>query len=84
MAWAYFSRERVLKIRLPTSLSSHLSSSPMGVFSRDYGTYLRQSNQSLGFQVISSSVISSPVISDTQNQASLQRGLRMRLAQSRN
>ena len=35
-----FSREisQLLKIRAPPTFRSHLSSSPMGVFSRDYGT----------------------------------------------
>ena len=35
-----FSREisQLLKIRPPPSFRSHLSSSPMGVLSRDYGT----------------------------------------------
>ena len=37
-----FSREisQLLKICPPPSFSSHLSSSPMGVFSRDYGMYV--------------------------------------------
>ena len=33
-----FLGERVLEIRPPPSLSRYLSSSPMGIFSRDYGT----------------------------------------------
>ena len=37
MEWAYFRERRFSKIRPPPSLSSHLSSSPMGVFSRTYG-----------------------------------------------
>ena len=34
MGWAYFQGRRFLKIRPPPSLSSHISSSPMGIFSR--------------------------------------------------
>ena len=36
-----FSEERVSKIYPPPSLSSHLSSSPMGVFSRGYNSMLQ-------------------------------------------
>jgi len=39
MGWAYFRERGFLKLHPPPSLSSHLSSSPMGVFSRDCGTY---------------------------------------------
>jgi len=37
MGWAYFRERGFSKIRPPPSLSSHLISLPMGVFSRAYG-----------------------------------------------
>jgi len=37
MGWAYFRERGFFKIRPSPSLSSHLSSSPMGIFSRAYG-----------------------------------------------
>ena len=42
-----FSREisQLSKIRPPLSLGSHLSSSPMGVFSRDYGSHCQLKNK---------------------------------------
>jgi len=39
MGWAYFQERGFSIIRPPPSLSSHLSSSPMGVLLRDYGTF---------------------------------------------
>ena len=42
------SGERVLEIRPPPTLSSHLSSSPMGIFSRAYGMHVQKFELDLG------------------------------------
>jgi len=40
MRWAYFQERGFSKVRPLPSLSRHLSSSHMSIFSRDYGTIL--------------------------------------------
>ena len=40
MGWAYFRERWFLKIRPPPSLSSHLGSLPMGIFSRAYSNII--------------------------------------------
>ena len=42
MGWANFQERGFSKIRPPPSLCSHLSSSPMGVFSRAYGMFIKE------------------------------------------